>query len=342
MTSLTVKIAHSIHEVNERDWDELSAGRPFQSHRWYAFGESVMNDCTPLYLLTYQGDKLVGRASLWKIHNEPLPTPPGLGRAILQAILRRWPLLICRSPLSNTSGLIVPPEPLRNEVLRIISDAALELSKQEHCLALMFDFLSTHESKTWLAGYAPIGVPDPGTVMQNRWRTLDEYLADGNKKDRQHYKRTLREAEKLGIIVERHARVQDVDAALTLIYNMDKRYGNAPNPWMRPLLEKLEAADGLWLEARQHGKLVGCGALLVDNESQLTTALGLTEDLPYVYLTLAYACLEEAFAREVRTLRWGSGAYDLKQQLGFEMEDNNNATVTSGRFLIKQLINRFS
>lgn len=301
-----------------------------------------MSDCKPFYLLAYQEGMLIGRAVLWEIHNEPVPAKPGVGRALLQATLRRWPLLVCRSPLSNASGLILPSSTLREEVLYAIGETALGISKQTRSLALMFDFLSKPESEGWGSGFASMEVPDSGTVMHNRWHSLDEYLADGNKKDRQHYKRTLREAEKLGITLQKHMQVQDIESALSLIHNVDKRYGNPPNPWMRPLLEKLDMVNGVWLEAKQHGKLVGCGALLVDNESQLTTALGLGEDLPYVYLLLAYASLEEAFTRNVRTLRWGSGAYEVKRNFGFEFEDNNHAMVTSQHLLIKQILKRFS
>lgn len=330
-----MQVAHSVTEVNETAWNELSTGRPFQSHRWYAFGERVMSDCKPFYLLAFQEGKLIGRATLWEIHNEPLPAPPGMGRAILGAILRRYPLLVCRSPLSNASGLILPSDSLRGGVLGAICESALSLSKQTRSLALMFDFLSKQESENWQNGFASIQMQDPGTVMQNRWRSMDEYLQDGNKKDRQHYKRTLREAEKLGITVERHSQVQDIDAVLALIHNVDKRYGNAPSPWMRPLLENLGLVNGVWLEAKQNGKLVGCGALLFDNETQLTTALGLADDVPYAYLMLGYASLEEAFVRNVHTLRWGSGAYDVKQNLGFTLEDNNYITLAGTNPLTK-------
>lgn len=335
MTGIIINILRSIDELDARVWDELSAGKPFQSHRWYVFGERVMQDCRPFYLLAYQEGKLIGRAALWEIHNEPLPTPPGLGRALLGAILRRYPLLICRSPLANTSGLILPPPPLRDETLSAICGQALAISKQIRSLALMFDFLSKPESENWQNGFSSIQVQDPGTAMHNRWHSMDEYLQDGSKKDRQHYKRTLREAEKLGITVERHAQVQDVESALALIGNVDKRYGNAPNPWMRPLLENLEMAGGVWLEAKQHGKLVGCGALFFDNETQLTTALGLADDMPYAYLMLGYASLAEAFARKVRALRWGSGAYDVKRNLGFTLEDNNYITLAGTNPLVK-------
>ena len=340
-SNLVIKIFRSITKVDERQWDELSAGSPFQSYGWYAFGERVMKDCSPFYLMAYADDQLVGRAALWEIRNEPLPSPPGLGRTLLLAILRRWPLLICRSPLANASGLILPSGALRGATLQAIAAAAFSLSRENRCLALIFDFLTKAECAEWQGGFRSIEVPDPGTLLQNRWQSMDDYLQSGNKKDRQHYKRTLREAQKLGITLERSTKVQDVESALRLIEGVDKRYGNPPNPWMRSLLENLEAANGIWLEAKQHGKLVGCGALFFDNSTQLTTALGLADDVLYVYLLLAYVSLEEAFTRNVRALRWGSGAYELKQNLGFEMEHNNNTVVTSPNFVLRFLLNRF-
>ena len=296
-----------------------------------------MSDCEPIYLLAYSGVELIGRAALWIIYNEPLPLGPGIGRALFQAILRRWPLLICRSPLSNTTGLILPPEPLRKETLIALSQAALMAARQKRSLMLVFDFLGEEESQNWPHSFLPVKVSNPGTFMQNHWSSFDEYLASRNKKDRQHYKRTQREAEKLGIQLERCKSVADVETALALIRNVDIRYGNPPNPWLRSLLEKIEMVDGTWLGARQHGKLVGGGAIFEDNGSQLTAALGLAENVPYVYLLLTYASLEEALKKKVAVLRWGSGAYNVKQQLGFEVEANNFIVISSRNSILQRL-----
>lgn len=300
-----------------------------------------MHDCEPVYLLAYQNQELIGRAALWTIRDEPLPIRPGAGRAILQAILRRWPLLICRSPLSNTTGLVLPPGPFGEEALRAMTRSALAVSSQRHCLFLLFDFLNREEISKWPSGFLPVTVSDPGMVLHNRWHDFEAYLAHGNKKDRQHYKRTLRATEKIGIIIEKRAHVPDVTAALELIRNVDRRHNNASNPWMRGLLENISSIDGTWLEARQNGKLVGGGALLEDNEAQMTTALGLADDTPYAYLLLTYASLEEAFRKKVRLLRWGSGAYDIKRSLGFEMELNNNAMVSSHYPILNYFLRRF-
>jgi len=341
-SNLIIQTVRSINEIVPSVWDKLSAGRPFQSHRWYQFGERVMSDCEPTYLLAYVDGELIGRAVLWTIRNEPLPIGPGIGRAFFELILRRWPLLVCRSPLSNATGLILPPESLRGEVLSALSQAALAVSRQRRCLMLVFDFLSEEESQNWPANFFQYKVPDPGTVMQNRWNSLEEYLAEGNKKDRQRYKRTMREAEKLGIELQKHKSVPDVAEALELIHNVDRQYKNAPNPWMRSLLENIEMVNGTWLAAWQNGRLVGGGALFEDNETQMTTALGLAENVPYVYLLLTYASLEEAIQKKVRRLRWGSGAYDVKKKMGFEMDNNNFVVVSSNYFPISLLIKIFS
>ncbi len=297
-----------------------------------------MNDCKPAYLLAYHEDELIGRAALWKVSNEPLPLSPGIGRAITESTLRRRPLLICRSPLSSASGLILPDGILRNETLKMLGEAALNISSQNHCLALVFDFLNEEESAAWQGEFTSMQLSDPGTIMRNRWNSLEAYLDDGNKKDRQHYKRTLREAEKLGITIEKHSRVPDVNAALRLIRNVERHYKNSPNPWMQSLLENLEMVQGTWLEARQNGTLVGCGALFEDNQTQLTTALGLAENIPYVYLLLTYASLEDAFRKNVTSLRWGSGAYAVKKNLGFTLEENNYIVVSSSSLIIRTLI----
>lgn len=300
-----------------------------------------MGDCQPVYLLAWQDETLVGRAALWMIRDEALPIGPGAGRAIFKAILRRWPLLVCRSPLSNSSGLVLPPEPSRGIVLQAITKAALETSRQKHCSFLAFDFLDEESIHGWPDGFFPVSVANPGTILHNRWHSMEEYLAGRNKKDRQHFKRTKREADKIGIHIKRYTRVPDVAAALNLIHNVDRHYQNETNPWMHDLLENLEMVNGVWLEAHQNGTLVGCGASLEDNEAQLTTALGLGKNVPYVYLLLTYASLEEALSRHVRLLRWGSGAYEVKHQLGFEMERTNNAVVAPGNLLLTMILKMF-
>ena len=56
----------------------------------------------------------------------------------------------------------------------------------------------------------------------------------------------------------------------------------------------------------------------------------------YIFL-LIYASLDAAFTRKVELLRWGTGAYEVKQRLGFELEQNNNSVLAGTNQLTRFL-----
>jgi predicted N-acyltransferase len=337
MTSFEVKAFYSIRDVDVTAWDQLSGQSPFQSHRWYTFGERVLADCPPVYLLIYDNNLLVARASLWLVRNEPLPKMAAPVKLLIRSLLKRWPLLICRSPMANASGVILKND-LQSEAIRnVISETAIGEARKRKASIILFDFLDESETQGWPSGFVKLKMPSPGTILKNQWQSLDDYLADGNKKDRQHYKRSLREADKLGIHLTQHKSVPDIDSALALIRKVEHRYSSSPNPWLPGMLENIEMIDGTWLEAHIDEKLVGCGLIVNDKNVQMTTALGLADDIPYVYFLLIYASLDAAFTRKVGLLRWGTGAYEVKQRLGFELEQNNNSVLAGTNQLTRFL-----
>jgi len=328
MAKLSVQRFNSIHEIDPAVWDRIVAGRGFQSHHWYQFGERAMADCPPTYLIAWDGDTPIAGAALFKIHNEPLPLPE-VARRFMASVLKRRPLLVCRSPLADTSALLLPGEPARDEALSVLTQAATEEFKKQRCSFLLFDYLLTEQLRysSWPAGFEPVTLSEPGTYMPMEWQSFEEYLEAGNKHDRQHYKRSLREAEENGLVLSKHRTISDVDRALRLIRNVSIWHGSAPNPWMRGLLENFSMIDGTWLEIRKENELVGCGAVIRDNKFQLAVALGLEDDVPGGYFLLLYTALQEAFEHQVRLVRFGSGAYDVKRRLGFHLEDTNHAIV---------------
>jgi len=329
MSKIDVKKYNTISEISPQVWDQIAAGRGFQSHQWYTFGERVMADCPPTYLIAWEDGAPIAGMALFKVKNEPLPLPK-VARQFMSSVLKRRPLLVCRSPLADTSALLLPGEPLRDEVLPLLAGAAQDEFKKQRCSFLVFDYLLTEQLryKSWPAGYEPITVSEPGTYMPMAWENFETYLEAGNKKDRQHYKRTLKETSDNGIELSRHTSVPDVDTAIGLIENVSIWHGSAPNPWTRSLLENFSLTDGTWLELRKEGQLVGCGAVLRDNKFQLTSSLGLEDDVSGGYFLLLYAALQEAFEHKIRLVRFGSGAYDVKRRLGFHLEDTNHAMIT--------------
>jgi len=328
MAKLNVQVFNSINEIAPEIWDRVVAGRGFQSHHWYQFGEHAMADSPPVYLLAWDGKTPIAGAAFYKVYNEPLPLPE-VARRFMASIFKQRPLLVCRSPLADTSALLLPGEPLRDAALTALAQAALDQFRQQHCSFLVFDYLLTEQLRysTWPQGFEPVTLSEPGTYMPLEWKSFEEYLEAGNKHDRQHYKRSLREAEENGFVLSKHKTISDIDKALRLIRNVSIWHGSAPNPWMQGLLENFSMIDGTWLEIQKDGKLVGCAAVVRDNKFQLATALGLEDDVPSGYFLLYYTALQEAFAHKVRLVRFGSGVYDVKRMLGFHLEDTNHAMI---------------
>ena len=337
MTSFEVRTFYRISDIDARSWDQLSGQSPFQSYRWFTFGERVMSDCPPVYLLVYDNNLLIARAAFWLVRNEPLPQMPAPVKALVRTLLKRWPLLICRSPMANTSGLIMRDGLQSETVLDRISQAAISEAGKKNASVVLFDFLDESNTQGWPSNFVTLKMPSPGTILKNRWQSLEDFLADGNKKDRQHYKRSLREAEKLGIRLTQHKSIPDVEGALALIRKVEHRYSSSPNPWLANMLKNIEMVDGIWLEAHIDEKLVGCGLIVNDSNVQMTTALGLADNIPYVYFLLIYASLESAFKKKIQWLRWGTGAYEVKQRLGFELEQNNHSVLAGTNQLTRFL-----
>lgn len=288
-----------------------------------------MADCPPTYLIAWDGKKPIAGAALFKVYNEPLPLPE-VARRFMASVFKHRPLLVCRSPLADTSALLLPGEPLRDEALTVLGEAAQEQFRQQNCSFLVFDFLLTEQLRypAWPAGFEPVTISEPGTYMPMEWENFEAYLEAGNKHDRQHYKRSLKEAESNGLVLRKYKAISDIDRALRLIRNVSIWQGSAPNPWMRGLLENFSMIDGTWLEIQKENEMVGCAAVVRDNKFQLATALGLEDDVPGGYFLLLYTALQEAFEHQVRLVRFGSGAYDVKRRLGFHLEDTNHAMVT--------------
>ena len=111
-----------------------------------------MADCRPIYIILTLGNRPIARGTFWVVRNEPLPVSP-LVRMWLAPSLRRRPLLICRSPLSNSSGLILPEGPWQESALKMIAQAASKELRKLDGSFLIFDYLDGEpDKKAGLAG----------------------------------------------------------------------------------------------------------------------------------------------------------------------------------------------
>ena len=335
-----IQIASSVDEVGIPTWDALSTNRPFQSARWYAYGQQVLEGCQPIYIILTKDNQPVARGTFWLVRDEPLPVPPLL-RSWFKPILNHWPLLLCRSPLSNSSGLILPESYLRDPALKIIVEEAIKEAKRYHCSFLLFDFLAEADAHFpgWPEGFVDMNAGDPGTKMNSEWDSFDTYLASRDKKNQRRYAYNTKKAIELSVQVSRCSSAQNIEEALALIHLVEDKYRSPRNPWTRGMLKNMQMVESTFLEARIGPQLVGCELILYDNKAQLPTALGHTEAASYSYLEMLYTNLRDAMERKCHLLRWGSGSYDIKRHLGFELEDNNTV-VFSGTAWVFQILTR--
>ena len=334
-----IKIYHSAAEFGEFAWDELSRGQPFQSARWYHYGETVMEGCQPVYLVVFQEDRPIARATFWVVREEPLPVPPSLDRR-LKPIFRRWPLLICRSPLSNSTGLIMPPPPLREPVMRLLAKEARRQAHHHHCSLILFDFLPKEEAGApgWPQDFIQTSGGEPGTIMNVEWPSFEAYVGSRDSRNRRRVAYNKRKIEEAGLVVKRQDLPSNMDESLRLVERVEAKYGSPHNPWTRRMLEHSHLVESTFLEARQGRELVGCELILYDNGAQLPTALGHAGEASYDYLEMLYTNLCDAMEKHASLLRWGSGSYDIKRHLGFELEQNNHVRVGGVGWLMRLLI----
>jgi predicted N-acyltransferase len=324
--SFEVQVIHSINEIDPFTWDKFSRGRPFSSHRWYLFGETVMDDCRPVHILIWQEGKIAARATFWVIHQEPVSLQWKPLRNTIEGWLKKRPLFACRSPLANTSGLILTEGPLRHEALIAINAAALKEARDFKASFFLYDFLDTCQagSEDWEAGFRRYKFADPGTVTEIIWNDFEDYLASLTAKERKHYRQRCREAERSGLEITRNPFVPNIDEAVPLIRYVERRHDSTPNPWAVKMLRSMDLVNSTWLTIRSNGRLLGCELVLEDNGAMMVTALGLAEGISDIYHLLGYADIRYAIEKKACRLHWGSGSYETKRRMGFGVEDNNH------------------
>lgn len=340
LNHLEIHLTHSADETPPELWDYLSEGVPFASHRWQRFAEKAMTGCKPYILTAYRGGQPVARATFWKIPNEPLPVPYWV-RPLLSLYLKHRPLLICRTAIANLNGFICLSTPLEVACRQSIAQKAQEIALREKCAAVVFDFVPDTQVRDWPQGYFSIKMDKPSMALQSCWNSMDEYLQAMSGQRRRHYKRTMQNAEKLGLKASLLTHCENPQTLLPLMRAVEQRFKSAPNPWIEGILTNLELVDGVVVQITQNEKVVGCGICLDDQGAQIGTGLGLAPNLPYVYLMMIYTSLSVAFSRKMKVLHWGSGAYDLKQHLGFEAENTTHIVVFTPDPILQKLSQLF-
>jgi predicted N-acyltransferase len=337
-----IQVANSVTEIGQEPWDRLVAGQPFASYGWCLFGEAVQTDIKPVYIVLSSNSELVAGSIFWLTRQEPL-SASRLTRTIVQSILQRWPLLVCRSPMVSHAGLFLPDSPIRDEALAAIARTAREIGHQHNASFVIFDYVDPgNNSWPWPPEFELLTIANPSTALEIAWPDFESYLDQLPKSVRKDYRRHHNRANDLGIRVTTHDRITHITEALPLIRSVEQKHGSAPNTYVRAILEKANMVSATWLTAEMEGHLVGCGLLLGDGYAQVLSLLGLDYNARYAYFQLMYAAIQAAIDAQTRILHGGSGVYELKERLGFKLQHSNHIALAADRWVFRQLARAMS
>jgi hypothetical protein len=113
-------------------------------------------------------------------------------------------------------------------------------------------------------------------------------------------------------------------------------------PLARAILTHAGLVGATWLTAEIGQGLAACGLLLADGKTGVLTLLGRDYSIKFAYFQLVYAAIRRAIESGVQVLWAGSGAYELKQRLGFELVPNNYVTFSTSNRQLRWLAHRLA
>jgi hypothetical protein len=119
-----------------------------------------------------------------------------------------------------------------------------------------------------------------------------------------------------------------LDRAVEQIWSVDQHHKSVPTPWARRMLKYAYMVDATWLKTEIDGQMAGCFIVLGDGDIRKMTLMGRDYDVRYAYFQLIYEAIRCAIEEGVQILWGGSGIYDMKQKLGFELASNNHTVFT--------------
>ena len=323
-----IQVARRVEDIGQPAWDYLSHEQPFTSYQWYRFAEHSLANETSQYLIISRDHEPLARATFWVVSRDFLPVSSPILRTLIAATLRRWPLLVCRAPLTSRSGLVMPANAdLHDSILGAVTRGAQELMRTWHASAGLFDYLDQAEMDWpgWPGAWRTTSFSRPGTCLNIAWTSFEAYLHHLSKSMQKDYRRHRNRAADLGISVAVDQSPPPAADALRLIRNVERHHGSSANPLTNTLLHTPEMNGSWWLKATIGDRLVGCGLLLGEKDARFLALLGLDYEVQYVYFQLFYAAIRQAIDAGLHTLHGGGGAYDIKQRLGFVLESNHFA-----------------
>ncbi len=325
MRGYEIEVVTDPAQLDVLAWDHLNTGLPFSGTRWLPLYRQMLQDPELILLLLRRQGRLVGRAILTQSRQPGVPITSALGRRIVKLVLGRFPILVCQTPLACASGLLLPEGDEVN-ALRALDVSVRQLARGRHASFFTLGWLNPAQrqivAQTGLYQHMEM---DGATWLPVKWASFEEYVSSLGKSARKDLHRHMNRARDLGIVVERTHRFAHLrDSLLPLIGNVEAAHNSADarvfGPNILEVTERELPDRSVMLLARCGESLAGCGLLLHDEGTLILAMLGLDYQFKYVYFQLLYEAIRYAIENGIRAVRGGSGAYEFKQRLCFQLE----------------------
>ena len=98
--------------------------------------------------------------------------------------------------------------------------------------------------------------------------------------------------------------------------------------------------ESTWIMAEIDGKMVGCELMLGDGGIRFLTCLGLDYNASYIYFQMFYEEIRYAIEHNIQVLRAGSTAYEVKERMGFELDNSNSMRFAANNRSLNKLISK--
>jgi len=325
--SVMAELYKSIDQVDPGEWDQLVAGQPFADWHWFQITEALSVDYQPRYLLLKENGQLKMGAVCYiqnRFHSRRL-------QSLIGWFPRRFPTLRCDAPIHLDTGLFFSDPGRFNELFpELLRSMQTLLLKREHISFYSFDHLLP-TSPTWAflqaKNYHRIKHVGAEINLKIHWSSFEDYLKDLSKPEYEEYLRTKTELEAQSILIEAaDSSSENLDASQRLQTDFN-RHVHGPklyHPDLYPRTSKLMGKDFKLVVARHDGQVIGCIAMLRNQDHWLVKWLGL--DLTFlpaemeIYYGLLAECVRQAILAGGCQIRLGASVPPTIQNFGGRLE----------------------
>jgi predicted N-acyltransferase len=177
----------------------------------------------------------------------------------------------------------------------------------------------------------------PVGVLDLRWRSFEDYMADLPRKSRAEFRRQINRNNDAGTTIEIADDASDAGGRLLeLLDDNARKHGGRPfacGPGFFAELTRNLGRQARIFTARKSGAVTGVLVVLVHKETVIPVAVGVDASAAgdYTYFRLCYyAPIADAVESGMRRMYYGRGMYELKLRRGCRLVDTWIYTRESG------------